>query len=124
MREPDRKAFPPVNRWVFIVSLLALSALAVVCLFSTLRQGAKAQSTQSTTSNQSPQQKIIGRDCRQCHQVIVNAFALDAHGKSAKFLNDSRASSCERCHGNSDKHAENSTRTKSAEGTINPLKIS
>jgi predicted CXXCH cytochrome family protein len=123
MREPDREGFPPGTRRIFILSLLALSTLAAVCLVSTVRQGAKAQSAQTTTAQQSPQQKVIGRDCRQCHQVIVSAFALDAHGKSGKFLSDSRASVCESCHGNSDKHAENSSRTKSAEGTINPLKI-
>jgi len=123
MREPDREGFPPGTQRIFILSLLALSTLVGVCLFSTVRQGAKAQSAQTTTAQQSPQQKTIGRDCRQCHQVIVSAFALDAHGKSGKFLSDSRASVCESCHGNSDKHAENSSRTKSAEGTINPLKI-
>ena len=123
MREPDREGFPPGTQRIFILSLLALSTLVGVCLFSTVRQGAKAQSAQTTTAQQSPQQKTIGRDCRQCHQVIVSAFALDAHGKSGKFLSDSRASVCESCHGNSDKHAENSSRTKSAEGTINPSKI-
>src|SRR5262245_39141438 len=123
MREPDRARLTPFARRCLVLSLLAFGVLVLVCLLTVFRLPASAQSTQATASQESPQQKIIGRDCRQCHQVIVEAFALDAHGKSGKFLSDSRASVCESCHGNSDKHAENSTRTKSAEGTINPAKI-
>jgi predicted CXXCH cytochrome family protein len=106
-----------------ILSTVAAVTLVALLFSSSLKPRATAQSSQTTSARQSPQQKIIGRDCRQCHQVIVEAFTLDAHGKSGKFLSDSRASVCESCHGNSDKHAENSTRTKSAEGTINPSKI-
>ena len=120
MRERDRECPPPLVERILIFVLVAVAGLAV--LPSGLGPGARAQSAQTTTS-QSPQQKIVGRDCRQCHQIIVDAFALDAHGKSGKFLSDSRASVCESCHGNSDKHAENSTKTKFAEGTINPEKI-
>ncbi|MBA2703908.1 MAG: cytochrome C [Blastocatellia bacterium] len=53
----------------------------------------------------------------------MNTFPLDAHGKSAKFLKDTRSATCEACHGNSDRHAETSTRTKAGEGTVNPAKL-
>src|SRR5215471_9849896 len=124
MREPDRVGLTPLARRYLILWILVFSMLVSLSLFFSFRLPAAAQSTQTSTPQQSPQQKVIGRDCRQCHQVIVEAFALDLHGKSGKFLNDSLASVCESCHGNSDKHAENSSRTKSAEGTINPAKIS
>src|SRR5438045_375127 len=123
MREPDRVGISPLARHCLVLPILAFGVLALVYVFFFPRLPVAAQSTQTAAPPQSPQQKIIGRDCRQCHQVIVEAFTLDAHGKSGKFLNDSRASVCESCHGNSDKHAENSSRTKSAEGTINPAKI-
>jgi predicted CXXCH cytochrome family protein len=76
--------------------------------------------TQSATATQ---QTVIGKDCQQCHRLIVQTFQLDAHGKSARFLSDTRGAKCEACHGNSDKHAETSTKTKFAPGTINPAAV-
>jgi hypothetical protein len=71
---------------------------------------AQAQSPAKTSAQTKPtprpaQQTIIGRDCQQCHRAIVESFALEIHGKSAKFLTDSRAPKCELCHDNSDEHA-------------------
>ncbi len=85
---------------VFVVLFFAFSKPAA--------PPAEAQSTQMTA-----QQTVIGKDCQQCHRVIVASFALDTHGKSAKFLHDSRAAKCEVCHSNSEKHAESSTKTTS-----------
>lgn len=71
-----------------------------------------------------PQQKVIGSDCmRGCHNAIVESFAFEVHGKSAKFLRDSRAANCESCHGNSEKHAETSTQTIMRGETVNPAKL-
>ncbi|MGH9927769.1 MAG: DmsE family decaheme c-type cytochrome [Pyrinomonadaceae bacterium] len=90
------------------------------------KRPAEAKSTESPPQSQSThtvQQTIIGRDCQQCHRLIVQSFPLDAHGKSARFLKDSRGATCEACHGNSDKHAETSTKTKSGAGTVNPANL-
>src|SRR5215475_2139040 len=102
MREPDREGLTQFARRCSVFSLIAFSVLVSLCLLVVFKLPAAAQSTQTTAAQQSPQQKIIGRDCRQCHQVIVEAFALNLHGKSGKFLSDSRASVCESCHSNSD----------------------
>lgn len=109
MGEPDRECLIPHVERILPFVLLAVVTLAVFIYSPSLRSAVTAQSAQRTAS-QSPQQKIVGRDCRQCHQVIVNAFALDTHGKAGKFLNDSRASVCETCHTNAEKHAETSVR--------------
>ncbi len=79
---------------------------------------AEAQSSQTTT-----QQTVVGKDCQQCHRLVVQTFALDPHGKSAKFLQDSRGAKCEACHANSDKHAETSTKTTSKGDVGNPVKL-
>ncbi len=106
------------------IRLTALLTIAVVAsLFVTFLKPAgppvQAQSVKTTV-----QQTVIGRDCLQCHRAIVNSFALDLHGKSARFLKDSRAAKCEQCHENSDKHAETSTKTRSGGNVGNPGKLS
>ena len=63
---------------------------------------------------------MIGRDCQQCHRAIVESFALEIHGKSAKFLKDSRGSTCESCHGDGEKHIETSSQTRNGGNIINP----
>src|SRR5258706_1952006 len=105
-----------------VVRTLALLILAfsIAFFFALVRPGWPLAQAQSTKT--SAQQSVIGRDCLQCHRAIVQSFALDAHGKSAKFLKDSRAAKCELCHANSDKHAETSTKTKSAGDVMNPAK--
>jgi predicted CXXCH cytochrome family protein len=107
-----------ILRFAALVSVVAL-ALALFALARPTESPAQAQS-----DRQSAQQTVIGRDCQQCHRLIVQSFPLDAHGKSAKFLKDSRAATCEACHANSDKHAETSTKTKSAGDVMNPAKAS
>jgi predicted CXXCH cytochrome family protein len=53
----------------------------------------------------------------------VESFPLEVHGKSAKFLDDSRAPQCEVCHENSLEHAEKSTQQKSGAPVGNPSKM-
>lgn len=103
--------------------VVALFVMAVfVVLFASFERRvdrpAEAQSVQTTA-----QQAVVGKDCQQCHRVIVQSFALDVHGKSAKFLTDSRGAKCEVCHANSDKHAETSTKTVSKGDVGNPAKF-
>ena len=64
-------------------------------------------------------QKVVGKDCQQCHRLIVQTFPLDAHGKSANLLKDTRVK-CEACHRNSERHAETSTPTKMGEPPNSP----
>lgn len=72
-------------------------------------------------SRQEPQ---VGRDCmRGCHNAIVESFVSEVHGKSAKFLSDSRAANCEACHRNSEKHSETSSPTRSGGDVGNPAKL-
>ena len=122
MREPHKAGASPFARRALIFWFLAAAMLASVAVYPSLKPPAAAQSAQ-TTARQAPQQKIIGKDCQQCHRQIVQTFPLDPHGKSAKFLPDSRNTKCEVCHQNSDKHTETSTRTKmgqSADSPANP----
>ncbi len=103
-----------------IAALFIVAALVVFFFAFAKPVGppAEAQSTRTMA-----QETVIGRDCQQCHRVIVQSFALDAHGKSAKFLKDSRGAKCEVCHANSDKHAETSTKTASKGDVGNPAKM-
>lgn len=70
-------------------------------------------------STQSSRQ-TLGQDCQRCHRLIVQTFPLDAHGKSANFLDEKRGAKCEACHRNSEKHAETSTPTKIGESADSP----
>jgi len=104
-----------------VLGLLTVAGLAVF-FFAFARPAnppAEAQSTKTVA-----QQTVIGKDCQQCHRVLVQSFALDTHAKSAKFLNDSRAAKCEVCHANAEKHAESSTKTTSKGDVGNPAKWS
>src|SRR5262245_21168194 len=125
MSEPDRAEGLSVIRHPIGFLLAALCAVGSVAFFWLANPSADASSAgpPQNQSTRAVQQTIIGKDCQQCHRLIVQAFALDVHGKSAKFLTDARGAKCEACHGNSDKHAENSTKTKSAPGTINPASL-
>jgi predicted CXXCH cytochrome family protein len=103
------------------VTALLVVAVVVGLFFAFARPAGPPAQAQSTKT--SVQQTVIGRDCQQCHRVIVESFALDTHGKSAKFLKDSRAAKCEVCHANSEKHAETSTKTTSKGDVVNPAKL-
>ena len=124
----ERVRADSVSNTVRAFALLIVLAFVGLCLAFVWpsKPPAEAKSAESPPQSQTTrtvQQTIIGRDCQQCHRLVVQTFALDAHGKSAKFLRDSRGAKCEACHGDSDKHAETSTKTKSAPGTVNPANL-
>ena len=106
------------------VAIFAFGTLLVVLTFFGIFPAfpdsppAQAQSTRTSVT-----ETVVGKDCQQCHRLVVQTFALDAHGKSAKFLQDSRGAKCEACHANSDKHAETSTKTTSKGDVGNPVKL-
>ena len=82
---------------------------------------AEAHSTNS--ARQAAQATEIGSECKECHEAShdrsVESFALGVHGKSGKFLKDYRATKCESCHGNAEKHMGSGK----AEDIINPAKL-
>lgn len=81
--------------------------------------GVPSPPAQAQSNRQAVQPDIIGAKCLQCHRPVVETFALDPHGKSAKFLEDSRAAACESCHGDGTKHIK----TTEAADIINPAKL-
>ena len=115
--EPNRTHLSLAIR---LAALLTFAVVASLCqtFLKPAGPSVQAQSIKTTV-----QETVVGRDCLQCHRTIVNSFALDLHGKSAKFLKDSRAAKCEECHENSDKHAETSTKTRSGGNVGNPGKL-
>jgi len=103
------------------IAALFIMAVLVVLFFAFAKPvGPPAEAQTAATA---AQQTVVGKDCQQCHRIIVQSFALDTHGKSAKFLKDSRGAKCEVCHANSDKHAETSTKTTSKGDVGNPGKL-
>ncbi len=116
--QPDR-TYPLsiAKRAVALLIVVAFASLFPAFVKPTARF-AQAQSTGQAVQ-QSAQQTVIGAKCAQCHKEVVQSFALDAHGKSAKFLTDSRATTCESCHGDGTKHIE----TLEAKDIINPPKL-
>jgi predicted CXXCH cytochrome family protein len=122
MRELDRaEGHPQTERVVaFLVGIVLLSGAAVLfwpARTSLVDAKSAAPGPQNTRTSQ---QNIVGKDCQQCHRLVVQTFPFDVHGKSAKFLNDSRSANCEVCHRNSEKHAETSTRSKMGEPADSP----
>jgi predicted CXXCH cytochrome family protein len=108
------------DRKTLVKRVLAL--LVVVCsvsLFPAWVRPAGPQTQQAKPAGQSAQQPEVGAKCTQCHKLVVESFALDAHGKSAKFLKDSRAATCESCHGAGTKHIE----TGELADIINPPRL-
>jgi predicted CXXCH cytochrome family protein len=105
--------------------LRAISAFAillviasVVVLFRAAEPKVEAQSTASVT-----QGNAVGVKCVSCHRAYIESFLLETHGKSAKSLNDSRAATCETCHGNGDKHIENREKRVAADDIDNPTEL-
>src|SRR5262249_59819771 len=95
-----------------------LIVVAFVSLVPALMKHAGAR-PQAPPNKQALERTVIGAKCQQCHKEIVQSFALDVHGKSAKFLTDSRATSCESCHGDGAKHIE----SLEAKDIINPPRM-
>jgi predicted CXXCH cytochrome family protein len=115
-------AYSPRRRLILLFTSCAVIGLAAALwLYPNNRGQAKTFNLGDEESN-SPaiQETIIGRDCLQCHRLVVQTFAFNAHGKSAKYLKDTRAADCQVCHRNSEKHAETSSRTKMGEAADSP----
>ncbi len=94
-----------LSRTVRALAVLMFLALAGLLLVIDGPPGPPAQAQSTGQAVQQPVQPVvIGEKCQQCHKEVVQSFALDAHGKSAKFLNNSRATTCEKCHGDGEKH--------------------
>jgi DmsE family decaheme c-type cytochrome len=108
------------------VKLLIISVFAGAFVVSSLQPIEERVHSQAVanTATSLPSSTDVGKDCKQCHAAVVDAFVLETHGKSAKFLGDSRAASCQVCHTNSVEHAKNSSRTKSGADPGNPAKLS
>jgi predicted CXXCH cytochrome family protein len=87
----------------------------------------QAQSGGSTvrveSTNTRLQQASLGASCVSCHRAYVDSFLLETHGKTAKFLRDSRAASCETCHGDGTKHIENREKRVAAADIDNPSQL-
>ena len=112
-------------------SLAILLFLVFAGLFFTLlwpaddpvRAQLGAPSAESQVANASTQQASIGRECVSCHRAYVQSFFQETHGKTAKFLSDSRAATCEACHGDGIKHIENREKRIAAADIDNPTEL-
>jgi len=115
---------------VVIGALVALfTVVAFVSVFSDWPDShpVQAQSvtatTQTQSANLSAQPAAVGVKCVSCHRPYVNSFLLEIHGKTAKFLSDSRAATCESCHGDGAKHIENREKRIAADDIDNPTEL-
>ena len=105
----------PIN--IQFVKLLMIVILVGILLFIGRQSEESLVFSQST--DKTVPQTVIGQDCKRCHTAIVESYNSETHGKTGKFLEDSRATTCESCHGNGDKHI----RTKKPEDIINQPKL-
>jgi len=108
-----------VRRVIHLAITGSAAGLLLLCCWPGKRLADAKSGASQNVSTQRIQQPV-GKDCQQCHRLIVQTFPLDAHGKSANFLRDDRSAKCEGCHRNSEKHAETSTRTKIGESADSP----
>jgi predicted CXXCH cytochrome family protein len=110
------------NFFTLIALWIVIPFAAVFC--ASLDFAAQAQSTTEIADrSQSTKTTVaaeVGSRCVSCHRPYVESFLLETHGKTAKFLNDSRAAQCEACHGNGDKHIENRENRVVAQDIDNP----
>ncbi|HKC65549.1 MAG TPA: hypothetical protein VKB86_18045, partial [Pyrinomonadaceae bacterium] len=125
--QPNRIDHSTAVRAIVLLAFVVFICLCYIFIWSS-GPPAKAQSSTNRSTQTTPAAKptpptIVGRDCQQCHRAIVESFALEVHGKSAKFLTDSRAPKCEVCHENASEHAEKSTQQKSGAYVGNPDKM-
>ncbi|MBI2688447.1 MAG: DmsE family decaheme c-type cytochrome [Acidobacteria bacterium] len=56
----------------------------------------------------SPAAAAVGGKCSECHLDVVNSFLLGPHGKAAKFVKGSQASTCDTCHRDGARHSQTS----------------
>ena len=96
------------------VVALCIVMVLVALFLAFVKPAGPAADAQST--NTSTKGTVVGKNCQTgCHDhdSIIMAFGLDAHGKSARFLTDSRGAKCEVCHrGNSEQHTESRGKVK------------
>lgn len=122
MPEQHNATNPSSNavRAVQLLIVLAFVGLLITLAATAVPPPAQAQETSTT---QAVKETRIGSECLECHEAShdrnVASFALDAHGKSGKFLKDSRATKCDSCHGNPEKHMGSGK----PEDIINPAKL-
>ena len=119
LTQPNQKpAFPNTLR----VNTALLLVVVLGLLFTYSRSaGSAAQAQSSQMSVQSG--AVVGEKCVSCHKPYIDAFVLETHGKSAKFLNDSRAATCETCHGAGTRHIENREKRVAAADIENPTEL-
>src|SRR6267142_4245077 len=122
----QRQSLPNILRAITVLVLVA----GLVLLFTSFWSAdppAQAQSitsrTQVQSSRQAVEQSQVGVKCVSCHRPYVNSFLMETHGKTAKFLNDSRATMCESCHGNGERHIENREKRIAADDIDNPTQL-
>ena len=122
----QRQSLPNILRAITVLVLIVV----LVLLFTSFRSAespAQAQSgasrTQMQSSRQAVEQSQVGVKCVSCHRPYVNSFLMETHGKTAKFLNDSRAAMCESCHGNGERHIENREKRIAAHDIDNPTEL-
>ena len=90
-----------------VVTLLVIALFLCISLtFLILPRFPSLAQTLKPASSSAPVQKEVGADCKACHTAVVASFQSEIHGKSAKFSEGYKASSCESCHGNTAKHID------------------
>lgn len=117
----------PVAIWTLVALLVVITFAGPfsVSLDSTAQAqsntGVAVQSQTQTAKAMVP--TVVGAKCVSCHRPYVESFLLETHGKTAKFLNDSRAAECEACHGNGEKHIDNREKRVAANDIDNPTQL-
>ena len=115
---PDRTQSSPNTLRAITVLVLVIVLVLFFTYFRSAEPPAHAQSTATVVQDQA-----VGVKCVSCHRPYVNSFLLETHGKSAKFLKDSRAATCETCHGEGTKHIENREKRIAAADIENPVEL-
>src|SRR5262245_42208492 len=113
------RPLPFSKRAVALLIVAAFACLVLVSVWPAVPTTAQTKSAARQAEQQAVPRPVVGAKCQQCHKEIVQSFALDVHGKSAKFLTDSRATSCESCHGDGAKHIE----SLEAKDIVNPPRL-
>ena len=109
------------RRIIRVGVICALIALVPLGLFivSVPTAGPPAQAQSALAAKLS----TVGQTCVSCHRAYVQSFALEVHGKTAKFLTDSRSATCESCHGDGAKHIANREKRIVADDIDNPTEL-
>jgi predicted CXXCH cytochrome family protein len=114
-------------RWTLVALGFVALTLAAVFSGSLYLPTTQAQSRAEIAIQSQPANAggplAVGARCVSCHRPYVETFLLETHGKSAKFLSDSRAATCETCHGNGDKHIENREKRIAVDDIENPTEL-